>query len=156
MLLYWMIWYCHNLSQCWNIVDSNLRNRLQWNLKWNSDIFIRENAFENVVCEMTAVSSRPQYVDRYHWHRTCIGYSVRTSIAIEWDYCRMKLGQWTFCPTWPRLQIMAQKVTLRFKSNFRHKVAIIPAALSCWLKFSTLWSHWCFFTFVTYVITYVR
>ena len=35
-----------DLNQCWNIINSNLRNRLQWNIKHNSYIFIRENAFE--------------------------------------------------------------------------------------------------------------
>ena len=49
----------HYLNQCWNIVNSNLRNKLQWNNKQNSFIFIQENAFENVVCEMTAILSRP-------------------------------------------------------------------------------------------------
>ena len=39
---------CHYLNQWWNIVSWNLRNKLQWNLKWNSHIFIQENAFENV------------------------------------------------------------------------------------------------------------
>ena len=29
----------------------------------NSDIFIQENAFENVVCETTAILSRPQCVN---------------------------------------------------------------------------------------------
>ena len=29
---------------------------------WNSFIFIQENAFENVVCEMASISSRPQWV----------------------------------------------------------------------------------------------
>ena len=53
---------CHYLNQCWNIVSSNLRNKLQWNLKWNSCTFIQENAFENVVCEMAAILSRPQCV----------------------------------------------------------------------------------------------
>ena len=33
-----------------------------WNLKQNSYIFIQENAFENVVCEMAAILSRPQCV----------------------------------------------------------------------------------------------
>ena len=35
-----------------NIFNSNIRNELQWNIKRNSYIFIQENAFENVVCEM--------------------------------------------------------------------------------------------------------
>ena len=37
----------------WNIVNSKLGNRLHWNLKRNSYIFIPENAFENTVCEIT-------------------------------------------------------------------------------------------------------
>ena len=46
------------LNQCWNISNSNLRNKLQWNHKRNSYIFIQENAFENV-CEMAAILSQP-------------------------------------------------------------------------------------------------
>ena len=38
----------HYLDQCWNIVNSN---KLQWNIKRNSHIFIQKNAFENVVCD---------------------------------------------------------------------------------------------------------
>ena len=36
---------------------------LQWNLSPNSYIFIQENAFENVVWKMSAILSRPQYVN---------------------------------------------------------------------------------------------
>ena len=50
----------HYLNQCLNIVNSNLRNKLQWNLKQNSYIFVQENAFEKVVYEMAATLSRPQ------------------------------------------------------------------------------------------------
>ena len=42
-------------NAAWNIVNLNLRNKLQWNLKRNSGIFIQENAFENVVCEMASI-----------------------------------------------------------------------------------------------------
>ena len=49
--------------QCWDIVNWNLRNKLQWNLKRNSYIFIQENAFENVVWKMAAILSRPQCVN---------------------------------------------------------------------------------------------
>ena len=34
------------------------KNKLQWNLKQNSNFFIQENAFENVVCEMVAILYR--------------------------------------------------------------------------------------------------
>ena len=53
----------HYLNQCWNIVNWTLRNKLQWNFNWNSNIFIQENALENVVCEMASILSRPQCVN---------------------------------------------------------------------------------------------
>ena len=52
----------HYLNQCWNIVNWTLGNKLQWNFSRNSNIFIEENTFENVVCEMLFISSRPQCV----------------------------------------------------------------------------------------------
>ena len=52
----------HYLNQCWIIVNWTLRNKLQWNLNRNSNIFIQENAFESVVCETAAILSRPQCV----------------------------------------------------------------------------------------------
>ena len=53
----------HYLNQCWNIVNSTLRNKLQWNFNRNSNIFIQENAFESVVCETAVILSRPQCVN---------------------------------------------------------------------------------------------
>ena len=52
-----------DLNQWWNIVNSNLRKKLQWNLKPNSYIFIHENAFESVDWEMAAILSWPQCVN---------------------------------------------------------------------------------------------
>ena len=49
------------LTQCWNTIILNISNAIQWNLKRNSYIFIQENAFENIVCEMAFILSRPQY-----------------------------------------------------------------------------------------------
>ena len=53
------------------IVNSKLRNKLQWNLNRNSYIFIQENTFENVVCEMVAILSRPQCVEMKLSIRSC-------------------------------------------------------------------------------------
>ena len=53
----------HYLNQCWNIVNWALGNKLQWNFNRNSNIFIEENTFENVVCKMLLISSRPQCVN---------------------------------------------------------------------------------------------
>ena len=54
----------HYLNQCCNIGNSHLRNKFQWNLKRNSYIFIQEIAFENIVSELTAISSRSQCINR--------------------------------------------------------------------------------------------
>ena len=53
----------HYLTQCWNIVNWNLRNKLQQNFNRNWNIFIKKNAFENVVHEMAAILSWPQCVN---------------------------------------------------------------------------------------------
>ena len=45
----------HYLNQCWNIVNCTDRNKFQWNFNRNSNIFIIENALENVVCEMASI-----------------------------------------------------------------------------------------------------
>ena len=53
----------HYLNHSWNIVDPNLRNKLQWNLKQNSNIFNQENAIiENVICKMVSILFQPQCV----------------------------------------------------------------------------------------------
>ena len=51
------------LNQCWLIVIWTLRNKLQWNLNQNTKLFIHENAFENVVCELAAILSRGRWVN---------------------------------------------------------------------------------------------
>ena len=56
----------HYLNQCWNIVNSHLRNTFQWNLQRNSYHFIQENAFEMVVWNMAAILSRPQCVNKLY------------------------------------------------------------------------------------------
>ena len=53
----------HYLNQCWNIVNWTLWNKDPWNLNRKSNIFIQENAFQNVVWKMAAILSRPQCVN---------------------------------------------------------------------------------------------
>ena len=53
----------HYLNQYWNIVEWELRNKFQWNLKQNQYILIQENAFENIAWRMAAIWSRPQCVN---------------------------------------------------------------------------------------------
>ena len=61
---YWLVAYSapnHYLNQCWNIVGAKLGNKCRRNLKRDSYICIKENAFENVVWVMVAILSRSQY-----------------------------------------------------------------------------------------------
>ena len=39
-------------------------NKLQWNFNQNSNIYVQENAFENVVCKMAPILSLPQHVNK--------------------------------------------------------------------------------------------
>ena len=52
----------HYLNQCWNIVNWTLENKLQWNFKWNSNIFIQEMRFK-MSWETSAILTRPQCVN---------------------------------------------------------------------------------------------
>ena len=52
----------HYLNQCWDIVNQIFSNPLQWNFNRSSNIFIQENALENVVCKVADMLSWPQYV----------------------------------------------------------------------------------------------
>ena len=52
----------HYLNQCRIIANWTLAIIFQWKFNQNTAIFIEENAFENVVCEMMSISSRPQCV----------------------------------------------------------------------------------------------
>ena len=53
------MWLLSNyLTQCRNIINLVLRVKIQWYIKRNSYISIRENAFESVVCKMVVILSR--------------------------------------------------------------------------------------------------
>ena len=57
----------HYLNQCWHVVNKTLGNKLQWNFNLNSNVFIQENAFANVVWKMATILSQPQCVNRSSW-----------------------------------------------------------------------------------------
>ena len=70
------------LKQCWHIVNKTLRNKFQWNLNRNSDIFFQENAFENVVWKMGSILSRPQCVNN-NQRRSSFIDSVSHSLCLH-------------------------------------------------------------------------
>ena len=52
----------HYLNKCWNVVNWTLMDALQWSSYRNSNLFIQENAFENIVWKISAILSRSQCV----------------------------------------------------------------------------------------------
>ena len=60
-------------------------NKLLWNFNRNSNIFIQENAFESVVCEMAAILSPPQWVNNKGalWH--LLGSNFRSAYEQNWQ-----------------------------------------------------------------------
>ena len=80
-----------------------LGNKFQWNFNRNSNIFIEENTFENVVCETLFISSRPQ-CDNLTWlcSTFCL-FKVVTDIG-SWmatynfpHITSLSIHQWLFC-----------------------------------------------------------
>ena len=68
---YWLVaWSApsYYLNQCWNIVNWTLVNILRWNSNRNTKLFIHENAFENVLCEMATILSRGRWVINHILH----------------------------------------------------------------------------------------
>ena len=68
----------HFLNQHWVIAHWTPRNKLQWNCYQNTKLFIHENAFENIVCEMTAILSSGR------WVRMACGIPWHFSKLYEW------------------------------------------------------------------------
>ena len=74
------------------MVNSNIRNKLQWNRKRNSYIFIEEIALENGVWKMASILSRPQCVKVWHW-----------DLSLEWKWYCPEMIIWGNCYTKARL-----------------------------------------------------
>ena len=143
----------HYLNQCWYMDYSNLRNKFQWNLKWNSYIFVQGIAFENVVYGMAASFPRPQCVNYeissfISWNfysfpvniQKCHNEMERAylwQLYNHWDCWRLP-GQWfSTVPEGGKLFLwyMRKKCEISIKKNWQEKVTSDPDAF---MKFSFL------------------
>ena len=87
----WLVAYSapnHHLNQRWVIGNWAIRNKLQWNFNQNTKLFINENASENIVCEMAAILSGGDELNRMcitctpiDWHQVCLEFSV---LSVRW------------------------------------------------------------------------
>ena len=60
----------HYLNQWWNSVTWTFTNKFQWDFNQDSNIVFQEIAFDNVVCKMASILSRPEWVKSWnnYWH----------------------------------------------------------------------------------------
>ena len=120
-----IIWTNAEILSIW----TNL-NKLQWNLKWNSYIFIQENALGNVVCEMAAILSWPQ----------CVNTTTSLVAKVEWN--NMISINWFM--TYDIIRIDYQNLK-KIKQYFDYKIIIllviyIDLQLFC---FDQMWTKGC-------------
>ena len=103
-------------NQCWNIVNWTLGNKFQWNFNQNWNIFIEENTFENVVCEMLFISSRPQCVNAEetgHWVSFKMFYCKFWSCEICVQECCIVLKfEWCLSSSAAEMPIQFQNDTI--------------------------------------------
>ena len=110
----------HYLNQCWIIVNWTLRNKLQWNLNPNSNVFIQENAFESVVCETVAILSWPQCVKYIFWWRI----HIHNYIYVIWIklYIYIEIKYYIYA-TWINLCIYIEMKSKRiYTCNLSHEI----------------------------------
>ena len=55
-------------------------NKLKWKFNKNTQLFIHENAYENIVCEMTAILSRGDELKFV----ACLGNNITMLISCQW------------------------------------------------------------------------
>ena len=87
-------------NAAWNIVNWTLIDKLQWSFNRNSSIFIQENVFESVVCEMAAMLSRPQCVNNgnpYTNDGTIFSNVLKHDI---WSYSVSHINSYTYLVIW--------------------------------------------------------
>ena len=130
-----------------------LGNKLQWNLNWNSYIFIQEIIFENVVWKMTAILSRPQCVkplisgnflrvDNF-WH----------SFEIFFQNCNQSIYLYIVSSTEPltyvfikMIKVLDEIIHQKFASisvdvhrSSRH---LYDVCIECWSQSGRRWWRW--------------
>ena len=82
----------------WNIVNQTIRDKCRWNVDQNLNIFIQENAFENVIWKMAALLSRSQCINEFdHFD---IPEHIFFSNLFKITYCYAKFTSLDFCNFW--------------------------------------------------------
>ena len=79
----------HFQNQCWLIFNWIHRYTFQWSLNQTTLVFIQENTFQNVLCKMADILSRPQCVKR-----NMIYYTISPYIHMYATYHHILFAEW--------------------------------------------------------------
>ena len=109
----------HYLNLCWNIVNWTLRNRFQWNVNQNSNIFIEENMFENVICRWWPFCLGPNVLN----HQSLDGHHTEWVVA---NFKTIFLNE----NIWVLLQILLNIMKFDY---FHDKSALVYMMAWCWI-----------------------
>ena len=87
-------WEGSNWVQCWFVVNQiSKKNLLKWSFDKNTNMFIEENMFENIVCKMAVILTRPQ------WDFSCDQAALRTLSVCPshlFDNVPLIVSSWNF------------------------------------------------------------
>ena len=103
------------------IVNWTLRNKLQWNFKQNTRLFINKNAFENIVCEIAVILSRERWVN---------APAVTTALSCSFGCIQVHHHQ-LHCTCWMQPT----------KCTWHDGIASPLTNRAPWT--SIIWKHWC-------------
>ena len=82
----------HYINQWWVVVNWTLRNKRQWDFNQSTKLFIKQSAYQNIVCEMAALLSRPQCVKCVTTNHIHDGHATITSYRPEDAYMHKELA----------------------------------------------------------------
>ena len=72
------------LNQCRLTINGTLRHTLDWNLNQNMQLFIRENAFENVGCKIASILSTFEYNNGILFFAGSNSVNVFLGLGLPW------------------------------------------------------------------------
>ena len=126
----------------WTIAHLLSNNKLQWNFNHNTKILNQEIVFENVICEMAAILSRPQWVIL---PLDCISGSMQkrcNCIANAFNSLRLRQNGCYFAHNISNL--LSWMKTFEFQINF-HWNMFLGVWLTIFLHWwqAIIWNQWC-------------
>ena len=105
-------------------VNWTLVNNFRWNSSRNTKLFIHENAFEIVVCEMAAILSRARWVTKMA--RKWISQLSRSKHNLSFNYKRRicpirgEEQTWTFTIFSKYATVMTSQLPIQQQCNYRY------------------------------------